>query len=211
MEKNALWWVNAQTTEQFGVLEWQLNHLTNLLKLLANATNVFVGDAFGLANVFVVNGFILDDDVRVAGDLDDSLWCCLDNSERQCFCKQSHAWNKDTVACHDRSLGKTSASKAFNSWTKLDLLLVGHDWRKGELCAFLHFRFGNSNTVTKADTSIFTDDSVDTNDVHLCIFWATAPIDCCCGSFFTLDFDNVTRLEVESMIARDSGSTVTYI
>ena len=79
VKKNPFWRVDAEASEQFWMLEWQLNHLSNFLQLLADASNILVCDSFGLTNIFVVNGFVLDDDVRIACDLDDPFWRGLDN------------------------------------------------------------------------------------------------------------------------------------
>ena len=73
MQENTLWWVDAKTTEQFRMLEWQFNHFSNLLQLLADTAYIFVGDAFGLSSIFIINGFVFDDNVRVVGDLDRQL------------------------------------------------------------------------------------------------------------------------------------------
>ena len=46
VKENALRRVNAEASEQFGMLERELDHLTHFLKLLTDAADVFVGDAF---------------------------------------------------------------------------------------------------------------------------------------------------------------------
>ena len=118
------------------------------MQLLTDATHVLVGDAFGLANVFVVNRFVLDDNVRIARDLDNPFGRCLNHSERQCFSKQRHAWNENTVTGHDGALGETSTSEAFDAWTKLDLLLVGHDWRECQFGALFCLSLCDCNSIT---------------------------------------------------------------
>ena len=73
MEQHAFGRVNAETAEQFRVFERQFDHLTNLLKLLADATDVLVGDAFGLANVFFCHGLVFDDNLGIGGNDDDAF------------------------------------------------------------------------------------------------------------------------------------------
>ena len=46
MQQHTLGGVNAESAEQFGVLEREFDHLTNFLQLLTNASDVLVGDAF---------------------------------------------------------------------------------------------------------------------------------------------------------------------
>ena len=147
VEENAFRWVNAQPAKQFWMLQRQFNHLTNLLELLADATHVFVGDAFALADFLIGNGFVFDDDFGVRGDLDDALGHGLYHGERQRLCKQRHAGNEDTITGNDGSLGKASLGEAFNSWPKLDLLLVGHHGRNGEFCAVLSVHLGYRHAV----------------------------------------------------------------
>ena len=73
MKEDAFGRVNAEASEQFRVLERQLDHLTHFLKLLTDTADVFVGDALGLPNVFLGNGFVFDDNLRVGGHHNDAL------------------------------------------------------------------------------------------------------------------------------------------
>ena len=70
---------------------------------------------------------VRDDNVRVVGDLDDAFGYGVDDREGQCFSKESHTWDKDSIALNDRSLGKTSACKTFDARAEFHLLFVGHD------------------------------------------------------------------------------------
>ena len=161
------------------MLKWQLNHFANLLQLLADSANVLVGNSFGLTNVFVVNRFVLDDDVRVARDLDNPFGRCLNHSERQCFSKQRHTWNEDTVAGHDGALGETSTSEAFDAWTKLYFLLVGHNWRECQFGALLCLSLCNRDSVAQAHTCVLSNDTVNSDNVHFGIFRTASPVNGC--------------------------------
>ena len=127
VEKNTLWRVNAEPTEQFWMLEWQLNHLTDLLKLLTYSTDILVGDAFGLTNIFLSHGFVFDDNLGIGGDHHDALGHGLHDSEGQGLSKEGHAGNENSVASDHGALGEASLSKAFYARAKLHFLLVGHD------------------------------------------------------------------------------------
>ena len=180
VKENAFRWVDTKASKQLRMLEWQFDHFANLLQLLTNTTNVLVGDAFRLTNVFVVNRFVLDDDVRIAGDFDNPFWRCLDHSERQCFGKQRHAWNEDSVTGHDRALGETPASEAFDAGTKLDLLLVGHNWRESQFGALFCLSLCNCDTIAKTHTCVLSNDTINSDYVHFGIFWTASPVNGCC-------------------------------
>ena len=127
VKEDAFGRVDAETSEQFRVLERQLDHLTHFLKLLTDTANVFVGDALGLPNIFLGNGFVLDDDLGVGGHHNDALGDGLDHSKGQGLSEEGHTGDEDAVAGHDRTLGKTSLGEPFDAGSELDLLLVRHD------------------------------------------------------------------------------------
>ena len=147
VKKNSFWRVNSESSEQFRMLQRKFNHFANFLQLLANSTNVLVGDSFRLSDVFIVNRFVFDDDIGIAGDFHDSFWSGLNNCKWQCFSKQCHAWNEDSITGHNWPLRKASASKAFDTGAELHLLLVCHYWGKCKFRTFLCLGFDDIDSI----------------------------------------------------------------
>ena len=204
MKEDAFGRVNAEASEQFRVLERQLDHLTHFLKLLTDTADVFVGDALGLPNVFLGNGFVFDDNLGVGGHHNDALGDGLDHSKGQGLGEEGHAGDEDAVAGHDRTLGKASLGEPFDAGSELDLLLVRHDGRDGEFRAGLGFHLADRDTVAEADTGVLANDTVHAYDVHLRIFGPAAPVNGGRGALFTADFDEIARFEVKSHLRGDA-------
>ena len=190
--------VDAESAEQFRMLERQLDHFPHLEQLLTDASNILVRDALGLPNVFLGNGLVLDDDLRVRGDHDDALGHGLNNGERQGLSKQGHAGNEDAVTGDDRALGKASLGKAFNAGPELDLLLVGHHRGDGEFGAGLGVHLPHRDTVAEAHAGVLSNDTVHADDVHLGVFGTTAPVNRSGGALFAADLNEVARLQVQA-------------
>ena len=207
MQQHAFRRVDSKPTEEFRVLEWELNHLTDFLELLADATDILVRDAFCLADVFLSNSLVLDHDFRVRGNHNDALWHGLHDSERKGLSEQGHARNENSVARNDRSLGQPSFGKAFDARTKLHFLLVGHDRGDGQFRACFGVDFLHGDTVTEAYTGVFPDNAVHADDVHFGVFRSAAPVNGRCGAFFTADFHKVARFEGKPHLRGDTGSS----
>ena len=105
VKQNTFRGVNTEPSEQLWVFEGKFNHFTDFLQLLTDTTDVFVGDAFGLADVFLCNGLVLDDDFSIGVDDHDAFGDRLHNGKGQRFGEERHAWNENPVARHDRALG----------------------------------------------------------------------------------------------------------
>ena len=198
VKKHAFGRVDAETAEQFWVLERQFDHLTHFEKLLTDAAHVFVGDALGLAHVLLGNRFVLDDDLGVRGDHDDAFGHGLNDSEGKGFGEQGHAGNENSVAGDHRALGEASLGEAFDSGPKLDLLLVGHDGGDGQFGAGFSIHLSDGHTVAQADTGVLSDDPVHSDDVHLGVFGTAAPVNGGRGALFTADLNKVAWLEVKA-------------
>ena len=211
VQQHALGWVDAEPSEEFGVLEGQLDHLTDLLQLLADAADVLVGDALGLTDFVLVDGFVFEHDLRVVRNAHDALGRGLEDRERQRFTEERHAGDEDPVAGHDRTLVEPAAGEAFDAWSKLDLLLVGHHRGEHELLAVLGVDLAHRHAVPQRHACVFPDDAIHADDVEFGVFRAAAPVDGGRGPLFALDFDHVTGLQVEAVLARDAGATVTHV
>ena len=105
VKQHAFGRVDAETAKQFWMLQREFNHLANLLQLLTNATDVLVGDAFGLPNVLFGNGLVFDDDLGVGGHHYDAFWHGLDDGKWKRFSKERHTGDKYPVAGNHGSLG----------------------------------------------------------------------------------------------------------
>ncbi len=192
------------------MLEWKFDHLANFLQLLADATDVLVGDARDLGILVLVDRFFLDDDLSVGQDLDDSLWARLNNLERQSLCEQGHARNEDAITRGDRSLVEATPREALDSRPEADLLLLGHNWAENEARALLRLDLANRDTISKGYTRIFANDSVYSNHSEVRILWATSPDDCS-GGTLAFNLDNVARLEIQLIVERYPSSSMTDI
>ena len=211
VKQDAFGRVNTKSAEQFRMFEWQLDHLSNLQELLADTTDVFVGDAFGLADVFLCNGFVLDDDLRVGRDHHDAFGHGLHDGKRKRFSEKRHPRDENSVASHHGTLGKASLGKAFYPRTELDLLLVGHDRGDGQFLALLGLDFSNRYPVAKTDAGVFPNDTVHSDDVHFGVFRPASPIDGGCRTFFATDFNEVAGFEVEAHFRGDARPAETDV
>ena len=211
VQQHAFRGVNAKPTEEFRMLEWELNHFTNFLELLADTTDIFVRDAFRLTNVFLGNSLVLDHDFRVRGNHNDAFWHGLYDSERKSLSEQGHPGDENSVASNHRPLGQPSFGKAFNARPKFHLLLVGHDGRDGQLRASFGINFLHGDPVTKAHAGVFPDDAVHADDVHFGVFRSAAPVNGRCGTFFTADFHEVARFEVKPHLRGDTGPSEAHV
>ena len=205
VEKHTFGWVNAQAAEEFRVLERQFDHLSDLQQLLPDTTNVLVGDAFGLTDVFLGHSFVFDHDLRVRGHHHDALGHGLDNGKRQGFSKQGHTGDENTVAGNHRSLGETALRKALDARSKLDLLLVGHDRGNRKFGAGFGVHFADRHTVAEADASVLANDAVHADDVHFCILGSAAPIDGSRRPLFAADLNEITGFEVQAHLRGDAS------
>ena len=211
MQQHTLGGVDAEPSEEFGVLEGQLNHLTDFLQLLADASDVLVGDALGLTDFVLVDGFVLEHNLRVVRDAHDALGRGLEDGERQRFAEERHAGDENSVAGHDRTLVEAAAGEAFDARSKLDLLLVGHHGREHELLAVLGVDLAHCHAVPEGNARVLANDAVHADDVEFRVFRAAAPVDGGRGPLLTLDLDHVTGLQVEAVLARDAGAAVTDV
>ena len=73
MQKHALRWVDAQSSEEDWVLQRQLNHLPDVPELVSQAAYVLVGDGLDLSRLLFVNWLLLDYNLSVGQDLDDAF------------------------------------------------------------------------------------------------------------------------------------------
>ena len=56
------------------MLKWKFNHFPNFEQLSTYASDVFVGNALRLTHVFLINGFIFNDDFSISSHLNNSFW-----------------------------------------------------------------------------------------------------------------------------------------
>ena len=73
MQKHALRGVDAQSSEEDWVLQWQLNHLPDVPELVSQAAYVLVGDGLDLSRLLFVNWLLLDYNLSVGQDLNDAF------------------------------------------------------------------------------------------------------------------------------------------
>ena len=100
-QQHALRRLDTEGSEQLGMPERELNHLTNLGHLLTAATNVIVADAIEFFFVFALDWFTLVKDHRVGADDAKFSWISFDNLELNRLHTLSY---EESVALLDRSV-----------------------------------------------------------------------------------------------------------
>ena len=156
--------VDSETPEEDGVLQREFNHLTNLLQLLSDATDVLVGDGLNLSGFFLIYGILLDDYLSVREDLYDAFRIGRDDCEREGLGEQSHAGDENTVTGDHRSLVEAASGEALDAWSKADLLLLRHHRAEHQTLTRLGLDLGDGDAVTEAHACVFSDYSVNSDN-----------------------------------------------
>ena len=139
--------VYAQLPEQDRVLQWEFYHLTNFLNLWVDTADVLVADDLFLFILLLIDWFLLDYNLSVREDLDDSLRIGRNDGEGQSFGEQRHTGDEDTVACYNRALVEAASREAFDTRAEADLLLLCHHRAKHEALAGLGLDLGDADSV----------------------------------------------------------------
>ncbi len=129
------------------MLQRQLNHLTDLLELVSKAAYILVGDGLYLSVLFLIDWFLLDYNLSVREDLDDSLRIGRNDGEGQSFGEQRHTGDEDTVACYNRALVEAAPREALDTRAKADLLLLCHHRAEHEALAGLGLDLGDVDPI----------------------------------------------------------------
>ena len=147
----------------------------------------------------LIDSLLFNHNLSIRKNLYDTLWAGGNYGEWKGLGEQGHSRNEDAVASDYWAFVQATSGKSLNPGSEPDLLLLGHDRTENESLARLRLDLRDSYAVAKADSGIFANNSVYSNNSEVCILWPTAPNNRS-GSLLTSNLHDISGLEVQFVV-----------